>query len=175
MSRKSRRKHKQGPTLPPAEPMKGGRKTVLTPEIQTVIVEAARKGTPITFLGPLAGVRRATVFDWVKKGQRVDNPPYTAFADALKAAQSAFVAERVAKIAAQTAWQADAWLLERMFRAEFGSDKTELLALKKELRELRALVVQVPRETAETDAERGGEVEGGSRSPAELPAAPSHP
>lgn len=161
------------PPTPPAEPPKTpGRKTVLTPDVQKIIVDAARKGTPMSFLGPLAGVRRATVFEWVKKGTKPHNPPYTEFADALKEAQSAFVSEQVESIAEQgrDAWQAKAWLLERMFREDFGGDKLEVLQLRKELRELRALVLKVPGEAPETAPETNGATEGGTDEATDGPA-----
>lgn len=173
MSRKSRRKQKLATTTPPDPPkVATGRKTILTPDIHTVIVEAARTGTPVGFLGPLAGVDRSSVFRWLKLGAK-PGTPYTAFYDAVKAAQSEFVRDRLTRIAGHGAnsWQADAWLLERMFREEFGGDKLELNQLKKELKELRALLVQVPRATVETDAAGGGPTEGRSDGPADGPAA----
>ena len=163
MSRKSKRRQKQGaaPPDPPPEPSKGGRKTILTPDVQAAIVKAAGEGTPLTFCGPLAGVSRTTLFNWMKWGAKPDTP-YTPFLDAVKAAQAKYVAERVAAIAKADQWQAAAWLLERMFRDEFGGDKLELNQLKKELRELRQLLVKVPRgDAGEATAEGSGKDEGG--------------
>lgn len=177
MSRKHRRKlrqqqaaARQAEPTPPGEPSKGGRKTILTPEVQAVIVSAAASGTPLTFCGPLAGVSRTTLFNWMKWGQKPDTP-YTAFVAAVKAAQAKYVAERVAAIARADQWQSDAWLLERMFRDEFGGDKLEINQLKKELRELRQLLVKVPRDQSGEEAPAaGGQTEGGSDGPADGPA-----
>ncbi len=160
------------PADPPREPAKGGRKTILTPEVQAVIVEAAAKGTPLTFCGPLAGVSRTTLFNWLKWGQKPDTP-YTAFVDAVKAAQARFVGERLTAIAKAEAWQSDAWLLERMFRDEFAGNQLEINQLKKELKELRQLLVKVPRDAGEDAAETGGPAEGGGDGPADGPAPPA--
>lgn len=159
------------PPTPPAESVKKptGRQTILTPEIQAIIVEAAERGTPLTFCGPLAGVARSTLFNWMKWGAKAGTP-YTAFVDAVKAAQARFVGERLTQIAQAKAWQAEAWLLERMFREEFGGDKLEINQLKKELRELRALVLKVPGEAPETAPETGGATEGGTDEAADSPA-----
>lgn len=168
MSRKSRRKHKQGPKLPPA-----GRSLQLTPETHAKIVEGARTGVPVTFLGPLVGLSSSCVVRWLTLGKRATSGPHFALFVAVKTAQAEYVQSCLGEIrlAAPKSWQAAAWLLERMHRDEFGGDKLEINQLKKELKELRALVVQVPRE-AEGDAEGSGPAQVGTDRPPELPAAP---
>ena len=174
MSRKHRRKQKQQTAAPPPpDPPKPspGRKTVLTPEVQAVIVEAARRGTPLTFCAPLAGVARSSLFLWLKKGQAADTP-YTAFSDAVKAAQAEFVGDCLAEIARQgnDSWQAKAWLLERMFREEFASNQLEINQIKKEVKDLKQLLAKVPRDAGEEAAARGPETPGGGDGPADGPA-----
>lgn len=182
-SRKHRRRQKQQqPATPPPKapdptPPKAptGRQTLLTPDIHAALVAAARSGTPVGFLGPLAGVHRATVFEWLRKGAK-PNTPYTAFHDAIKAAQSAFVGDCLVEIARQgnDAWQAKAWLLERMFREEFASNQLEINQIKKEVKDLKQLLAKVPRDAGEEAAEGSGASEGGSDPSAE-PAAPPGP
>jgi hypothetical protein len=149
MSRKSRRKQKQGPTLPPA-----GRTLQLTPDTHAKIVQGARNGVPITFLGPLVGLSTSCVMKWLTAGKRATSGPHFALFHAVKTAQAEYVQSCIGEIrtAAPKTWQAAAWLLERMHRDEFGGDKLELNQLKKELRELRALVVQVPNVAGEEAA-----------------------
>lgn len=172
MSRKHRRKQKQQGATPRAP---AGRETALTPEVQAVIVEASRKGLPITFAGPRVGLHESTVRNWMRWGKTGKSPLYVAFFTAVKQAQAEYVLSCVSEIKTHgaTSWQALAWLLERMHRDEFGGDKLEINQLKKELRELRALVVQVPRDNAgETTEEAGGQAEGGGDGPADRPAPP---
>ncbi len=173
MSRKHRRKQKQqaAPPKPPA----GGRETALTPEVQAVIVEASRKGLPITFAGPRVGLHESTVRNWMRWGKAGKSPQYVAFFTAVKRAQAEYVLSCVSEIKTHGAnsWQALAWLLERMHRDEFGGDKLEINQLKKELRELRQLLVKVPRDTGEEAPASGGEVEGGSNGPPDDPAVES--
>jgi hypothetical protein len=173
MSRKHRRKMKQ--QAAPPKPSAGGRETALTPDVQAVIVEASRKGLPITFAGPRVGLHESTVRNWMRWGKAGKSPLYVAFFTAVKQAQAEYVLSCVSEIKhhGATSWQALAWLLERMHRDEFGGDKLELNQLKKELKELRQLLVKVPRDAGEDAAETGGQDEGGGDGPADGPAPPA--
>jgi len=185
MSRTSRRKAKQQaaptpsdpPKKPPKKPSlslnKGGCKTVLTPELQREAVEAARLGLPLTFVGPRVGVTKTTIFNWLRWGRKADNEPYSSFLAAINEARAKFVETSLTAIAdhGKDSWQAKAWLLERMFRDEFGGDKLELNQLKKELRELRQLFDKVPRvsgeEAPETDGGTAGRADQSHEPPAD--------
>ena len=154
MSRKSRRKAASKKVAPNPVPKTNqhGRLSCLTPELSAKLVECIKTGTPITFAGPKCGVSVSVVMKWMAKGRKGSDPACVELFHAIKAAQADFVQASIGEIRQQGAknWQALAWLLERMFREEFASDKFELNQLKKELRELRLLISKVPRASEET-------------------------
>ena len=154
MSRKSRRKAASKKVAPNPVPKanQNGRISCLTPELSAKLVECIKAGTPITFAGPKCGVSVSVVMKWMAKGRNGTDPICIELFYAIKAAQAEFVQGAIGEIRQQGAknWQALAWLLERMFREEFASDKFELNQLKKELRELRLLISKVPRASEET-------------------------
>lgn len=178
MDGKRRRKAKRQakPTATPTDPPKPsapppdkpatavpfGRPFKLTPELRDKIADSVRAGLPITFVGPRHGVSRSGLMKWLAKGRAGNDAACVDLLDAVKSAQSEFVEKSLGQIADHgvLSWQARAWLLERMFRDEFGGDKLELNILKKELRELRTLLVQVPRATGEAAAAGSASPEG---------------
>ena len=127
-----------------------GRSTSFTPEIADKILTSITNGSPIRFAALSAGVDDSTVYKWMKQGKNGDpeNPKDAIFIDffkAMKVAKGKWVEARIAKItyAANQAWQANAWLLERMYPEQFGSDRREIRDLKKMLAELMSEVAAV--------------------------------
>jgi len=97
-------------------------KTKLTPERQGAIVKLIREGNYIYRACQAVGISQQTYEQWVKRGEQGDGEIYIAFLEAIKKAESEFIAENVAIIqtAAKKNWFAAAWLLERKYPAEFG-------------------------------------------------------
>jgi len=105
------------------KPKKIGRKTKLTPEVQTAIVQAVARGLPYCHARRLAGVGRSTFFNWMALGENLRvGTLYRDFRDAVKRADAQFVVEALGHIqaAGKKQWQAYAWLLERRFPEDFG-------------------------------------------------------
>jgi hypothetical protein len=106
----------------------------LNPEVQNRIVQALRAGNYLATAAQYAGVSRAAVYVWLNKGEDAaskleagddltDNERvYYEFADAVARARSEAEVSNVAliKTAAQTQWQAAAWMLERSNPRQWG-------------------------------------------------------
>jgi hypothetical protein len=105
-----------------------GRPPLLTPEVQTAIVNAIREGNYRTVAAAAAGVHRNTLTNWEKWGTE-GKEPYVDFmcalqkaeADAeisllaeIKSAQAGLTGERGADL-----WQSKAWILERRFASRW--------------------------------------------------------
>lgn len=102
--------------------MPGGRPSKLTPELQARICEAIRAGNYIETAAAYAGVHKATLYDWLKRGANANAGKFREFSDAVEKALADAEARDVALIAkaATEHWQAAAWRLERKFPDKWG-------------------------------------------------------
>ncbi len=108
--------------------MARARRDKLTPEIQEKVLQAIGLGGTFEVAATYAGIRRETIWRWVKRGEGERSGRYKAFRDAVKAAEGASAVQALAAIraAAKVNWQANAWLLERRFPDQYGRGKIEV-------------------------------------------------
>jgi len=114
---------------------------LLTDEMHDRIIGALRLGNYVEHAATYAGVSRATLYNWLKKGdaarQKRDNDEelsenehrYARFSEEVDSARAAAIVRNVGIIqqAAQTNWQAAGWFLERTAPQHFGRQiRTEL-------------------------------------------------
>ena len=107
-----------------------GRPTKLTPEVQAKICEAIRAGNYIETAAAFAGIRKSTLYDWLRRGQRASHGLYRSFSEAVEKAQADTEARDVAliaKAAAEGNWKAAAWRLERKFPERWGRREHHLV------------------------------------------------
>lgn len=109
---------------------KPGRKTKLTPERQTKILNAIRAGAYMETAAAAAGVNKETLYAWLKRGNVEPESIFGAFVEAVHEAQASAELRDVltlSKAAADGDWRAAAWRLERKFPKRWGlTTKTEL-------------------------------------------------
>ena len=104
-----------------------GRPTKLTPELQAKICFAIQAGNFIETAAAYAGIRKATLHNWLRHGARQTQGIYHAFSEAIEKALADAEARDVALIAKAAAdghWQAAAWRLERRFSDRWGRRET---------------------------------------------------
>lgn len=102
--------------------------TLLTPELQTRIVNMIRAGNYAEVAARACGIHKSTYYDWLLRGGRGEEP-YRFLADAVESAAAEAEARDVVVIgkAAETHWQAAAWRLERKNHKRWGrKDALEL-------------------------------------------------
>jgi len=111
---------------------KVGRPRTISAEITEKVAEALRVGHYITTAAALAGVRSATIHDWVRRGVREaerreqgkepdgNEEAYVEFSYTIEKALAEFTDERLKRIGGNKSWQSDAWALERRRPDEFG-------------------------------------------------------
>jgi transposase len=107
------------------------RRTKLTPEIQTAVIDALSAGNYLETAAQYAGIHPATLFRWLDRGRAAlesedDNHPdktYGEFCEAVEKARAQSEVRAVAlirKAAMDGTWQAAAWFLERSHPHKWG-------------------------------------------------------
>lgn len=101
-----------------------GRRTKLTPEVQSKVVSAIRAGNYAHIAANMAGIGKSTYYKWLEMADAPRaKPEYVEFRDAVKEAEAQAEVASVALIrqAAQNGtWQAAAWYLERKHGDRWG-------------------------------------------------------
>lgn len=114
----------------------GGRPTKFTPELTEMIIDAIDKVIVLKHVAGLCEIHVTSLYNWLEQGKQdviAGNwTDHAQFFYAVKGAQGKKIRQMLDKIAAGSKnWQAQAWILERCFRDEFGVDAgviQELLA-----------------------------------------------
>lgn len=113
------------------------RRTLLTPDTQSAILEALNLGNYIETAAQYAGISVTTMYNWLDRGrserQRLDENPdaepnenetkYVEFLEAVEKTRSKAETRAIGliqKAASDGTWQAAAWFLERSFPARWG-------------------------------------------------------
>jgi len=92
-----------------------GRLSLLAPERSTAIVDLVRRGVPVPTAAEAVGVNRATVREWLRRGEERDDRPsaevFATFATEMRQAEGLAIVDAVSKIttAANKEWRAAAW------------------------------------------------------------------
>ena len=110
-----------------------GRHTKLTPQIQKEICDTIRATGCKRDAALLAGITEGTLYNWVNRGKQAKSGKYLEFLKAIEKAELQFKNSLVASIrksgrgdperGIKPQWQANAWLLERMYPEEFAERK----------------------------------------------------
>lgn len=106
-----------------------GRKTKLTPETQSRIVQAIRGGNYIEVAARYAGIDPVTFWNWMKRGETGEEP-FLNFFNAIKDAEALSEAEAVAQVRLASRdpknWAAGMTWLERRFQQRWSrTDRQE--------------------------------------------------
>lgn len=96
---------------------KTGRPTKLTPELQKSVVDLLRRGNYLETAALANGIDRATIRDWLKRGNKARSGIYRNFSRAVREALTYAEVSDVEKIrkAAASDWRAAAWRLEHRY------------------------------------------------------------
>lgn len=103
----------------------------MTDEALERVTDAIRRGASIGIAASYAGIARSTLSDWLSTGRAAlmkhgvgqipeELAEVAAFTFAVEQAMGEFKLDALARIAADPAWQSDAWILERQWPDEFG-------------------------------------------------------
>lgn len=80
----------------------------------------------------MAGISRSTLFQWMRDGDREKTPELKQFSDAIKRGKAlgeAMFVMAIDRAGKNGCWQADAWLLERMYPERYGRRSAKEIAL----------------------------------------------
>jgi len=99
---------------PPKPPSPGGRRSKLTDEVKGRLIAAAERGLDHDAMADVAGISRATFYNWMAKGRQAKSGKFFELLDALTRAKSVGEDALVALIEhhAKKDWRAAAFLAE---------------------------------------------------------------
>ena len=125
----------------PEKPPVSGRETKLTTELQGRLCRDLADAVPRRHACARAGIGVRTLRRWLARGKKGETP-YAALLAEVKKAEADAVAKHVSNIELHStdSWQANAWILERRWPEEFGSQRAEIKELRKQVQELLTLV-----------------------------------
>lgn len=103
-----------------------GRPTKITEELVKTITEYIKAGNYPEVAASLAGVSRATFYNWLKKGHKHKTGIHHDFLDSIKEAEDYAEAAAVERIrrSGKDNWTALAWWLERKHPQKWGRQQT---------------------------------------------------
>lgn len=116
-----------------------------TQKLTKAVAGFVESGLPFRDACALAGVTREAAYRWLAAASKEDpNPEYVAFAVAVAVARAKFKQQclKAIKTGAQ-GWQSRAWLLERLFPADFSLDRREMRVMLKQLTEMEAMIKEL--------------------------------
>lgn len=114
----------------------GGRPPKYTKKLLNDIVEYTRENPiPLTYIAAEFGLRRECIEEWLRTGSREyeeeGDSILALFSVAYKKARNKNVNRLVGRIeGGKIGWQGSAWILERVFREEFGNDSAQIYEFK---------------------------------------------
>lgn len=104
-----------------------GQPTLLDARRHKILINAIRKGKTRVVSASLAGIDRSTLYEWIARGRKGEQP-YADFVDDLKKAELESESDLVDAIqkATKKTWTAAAWMLERRKPKTWGrKDRVE--------------------------------------------------
>jgi len=100
-----------------------GRPTKFTNETIKIILDSIRLGSSYTLAAQAAGIAYNTFNEWMKAGAKADGSPFCDFYDKVRQTEGQRVngwLQHIENAAANGAWTASAWRLERLYPDDFG-------------------------------------------------------
>lgn len=94
-------------------------KSKFTPEIADKICELHSKGLPIKYCAEAVGIRRDTVYRWMRKGEQAKSGKFHEFYKNMKMARADFIAYHHMKVAEDKDWRSSQYLLQCVAPADY--------------------------------------------------------
>lgn len=109
------------------------------------IAASVKKNGAIRYVAWDIGCKQSTLSNWLSVGNEylengIEDTPEAKLVIAFNRARLESMQERLDKIKANDAWQAQAWVLEKLHREEFNNDNTKLIELERKVDDLANIV-----------------------------------
>lgn len=120
----------------------------LTPKIIDELAHHIRRGVAIKYAAPACGIHRDSFHRWMVKGEKDKEngleTPHSMLFDTISKVRSDFIQEAIENIkkAGRTNknWQANTWLLEKLYSAGYGKDSIEVQKLSQDIEEIKRIL-----------------------------------
>ena len=113
----SKQKHSE---LPARKRSNAGAKSKLTRKLIELVGRNIMAGNTKKTTCMAVGISQQTFYRWMKEGKEQSRGLKSEFCESVKKAEAVLKTALVSKIMNSPNWQAQAWLLERMFPEEYG-------------------------------------------------------
>lgn len=126
-----------------------GQPSKCTPETIQKLADYIRAGVAIKYAAEACGISPDAFHLWMREGKKdfESENPHTAYANfftTIAGIRAEFIKEAVDNIkkAGRTNknWQANTWLLEKLYAAGYGKDSTEVLQLAKDMEQIKRIL-----------------------------------
>jgi|SRR6185436_9178705 len=121
----------------------------LTEDVAQIIYDGIKAGLPNRMSHELAGVKERCFYNWMSKGEKdIDEnieTAYSIFVQTIKQVRAKSAMRKLKYINSKDnkSWQAKAWLLERCHASSFAVNAQEMLEMKDQMNEIKALLSKV--------------------------------
>lgn len=122
--------------------------TKLNQKLIDELIHHINRGVAIKYAAPACGINTATYYNWMHKGEKDtekgENTLESRLFDSISKAKSDFIQTAIANIqkAGRTSknWQANTWLLERLYAAAYGKEAEEVQKLAKDIETIKEIL-----------------------------------
>jgi hypothetical protein len=120
----------------------------LTPKLIDELAHHIRRGVAIKYACPACGIHRDTFHRWMVRGEKDKleglETPHSMLFDTISKVRTDFIQEAIENIkkAGRTNknWQANTWLLERLYSAAYGKDSEDVQKLSRDIDEIKRIL-----------------------------------
>lgn len=125
-----------------------GADSKLTQKLIDDLAHHISRGVAIKYACPACGIHRDTFHRWMVKGERdklnEEETPHSLLFDTISKVKSQFIQEAIENIKkagrSNKNWQANSWLLEKLYSAGYGKDSLEVQNLARDIDEIKRIL-----------------------------------
>lgn len=128
--------------------MSHGRPFKICDKIIDDLIHHVTRGVAVKYAAPACGINPDTYYRWMKQGEEDilngETTLYGRLYDTISKAKSQFIQEAIENIKkagrSNKNWQANSWLLEKLYSAGYGKDSLEVQNLARDIDEIKRIL-----------------------------------
>jgi hypothetical protein len=128
-----------------------GAPSKLTQKLIDELSHYISRGVAVKYAVDAVGISQECYYRWIREGAKFkeegwegEKPPQAYFYETITKIKADFIQEAIENIkkagATRKNWQANTWLLEKLYSGGYGKDSTEVLQLAKDIEEIKRIL-----------------------------------